>query len=240
MTCARGIPPLDVARLVKAATAWREPMVWVVSMVAMVLLVLATAVTAAPLLAQSAPPLSDQIEIELEHDSENERATAEQVRRLVDGYDVERWMWTKRIRIDERAIPHSHPVLTVHTRSLGDEHGLLATFVHEQFHWWMHTRPEAEAAAVAEFRELFPEVPASDEGGARDEYSTYLHLIVCDAEYQAMAALVGDERARAVLASQTHYEWIYETLLNDPRVREVNLRHGFDVAKADARGAGGG
>jgi hypothetical protein len=202
----------------------------------MVSMVLATAGIAGPLLAQSAQPLSEQIDLELEHDSQAERAMADQVRRLVDSYDVERWMWTKRIRIDERAIPHGHPVLTLHTRSLGDEQGLLATFVHEQFHWWMHTRPEAEAAAVAEFRDLFPEVPASDEGGARDEYSTYLHLIVCDAEYQAMAALVGEERERAVLASQNHYEWIYDTLLDDARVREVNRRHGFDVAEADARG----
>jgi hypothetical protein len=36
------------------------------------------------------------------------------------------------------------------------------------------------------------------------------------------------------MASYGHYTWIYETLLDDPRIREVNLRHGFDVAAADA------
>jgi hypothetical protein len=187
-----------------------------------------------PLVAQIAPALSERVEIALENDSEAERAAAEQLRRIVDEFDVERWIWTYRVRIDETAVPHSHPVLTLHTRSLGDDHGQLATFVHEQFHWWMHTRPQAEAAAVAEFRELFPEVPERGAGGARDEYSTYLHLIVCDLELQAMTALIGEERARALMASYGHYTWIYETLLDDPRIREVNLRHGFDVAAADA------
>jgi hypothetical protein len=135
-------------------------------------------------------------------------------------------MWTYEVRIDETEIPHSHPVLTLHTRSVGDSQDQLSTFVHEQFHWWMHTRPEAEAAAVAEFRELFPEAPVAADGGggARDEYSTYLHLIVCDLEFQAMSEIVGEQRARALMSSHGHYTWICQTLPHDVKVRAVNLR----------------
>lgn len=203
------------------------------------------AVSGDPLAGQEpGQPLSARVQIELEHGSEGEQAAADQLRRLLDAYDVARWTWTERVRIDETAIPHSHPVLTLHTRSVGAGLDQLATYLHEQFHWWVDERSDAEGAAIAEFRELFPEVPvaANGGGGARDEYSTYLHLIVCDLEFQAMAALVGDARAREILASYRHYRWIYDQVLTDPRVREVNLRHGFDVGagRAEGGGAGGG
>jgi hypothetical protein len=106
---------------------------------------------------------------------------------------------------------------------------LLSTFLHEQLHWLEDARPDAYRAAMRELRERYPEVPTAAEGGARDEESTYRHLLVCDLEYQAMTALVGPDRARQTLARITHYAWIYDKVLNDPRVREVVLRNGFDV-----------
>ena len=44
-----------------------------------------------------------------------------------------------------------------------------------------------------------------------------------------MTQLYGEERAREVLAAMTHYQWIYDRVLNDPRVREANERVGFIV-----------
>src|SRR5262249_41281436 len=70
-----------------------------------------------------------------------EAQTKEQLLRLLKTYDVSRWIFTKSIVIDERAIPHSHPVLTLHARHLQDDELLLSTFVHEQFHWfWCRTK----------------------------------------------------------------------------------------------------
>ena len=60
---------------------------------------------------------------------------------------------------------------------------------------------------------------------------TWRHLLVCDLEYKAITALVGEEVARETLAGITHYEWIYERVLDDSRVREVARRHGFDVSE---------
>lgn len=201
---------------------------------ALVCLLLSTATAALPATAQM-EPLSERIEIALEHDSERERATRDQLRRVLADYDVERWTFTERVRIAQDEIPHSHPVLTLHTRALGAPVQQLSTYLHEQFHWWVAADPEAEEAAIAAFRERFPQVPAGGPEGARDEYSTYLHLIVCDLEYQAMADQVGEAAAREILEASTHYTWIYHTVLNDPTVREVNLAHGFDVARFDAR-----
>lgn len=191
-----------------------------------------------PALAQQGAPLSERIDIVLENGTDRERATADQLRALLDDYDVGRWVWTDRVRIAAGEIPHSHPVLTLHTRALGNPHDQLSTWLHEQFHWWVVERSEAEEGAIAAFRELFPEVPVGGREGGRDEYSTWLHLIVCDLEYQAMASLVGEERARELLAATNHYTWIYDAVLNDPRVREINLAHGFDVMAVDTRGAG--
>ena len=58
-----------------------------------------------------------------------------------------------------------------------------------------------------------------------------VHLLVCDLEYQAMTTLVGQAAARETLTGIGCYKWIYEKVLNDPRVREIVLRHGFDVSK---------
>jgi hypothetical protein len=156
----------------------------------------------------------------------------EELRALTGAYDLEPWILTRDVLIDERSIPHSHPVLTLHTRHVGDEPMLLATFLHEQLHWleadpWM----DSWRGAMADLQGIFPEVPAASGGGARDDESTYRHLLVCDLEYQALTSLLGPERARDTLARVTHYEWIYERVLNDPRVREVALRHGFDVSE---------
>lgn len=166
------------------------------------------------------------IRITLERDSERERATAVQLRRTLQEYDVERWIFTRHVHIDERAIPHSHPVLTLHARHLGNEHGLLAAFLHEQFHWLEEGNADFRAAMDA-YAEAYPNAPTGGPEGARDIESTYRHLLVCDLEFQAMSLLVGEERAREVLSANRHYTWIYDRVLDDPRVREIAAAHGF-------------
>lgn len=178
----------------------------------------------AGVVAQPAP-----LEIRLEHGSDGEARTRDQLLRLLREHDVERWIFTRDIVIDERAIPHSHPVLTLHTRHLAEDLHLLATFIHEQFHWLVSEREAETAAAIAELRERWPEVPAGHPLGGRDEYSTYVHLIVCDMELQGMERLVGRDRAAGTLGTWTHYTWIYERVLTDPVVREITSRHGFIV-----------
>lgn len=170
--------------------------------------------------------------IGLANGTELESTMAGELRALVRKYDTEPWILTDRVLIDKDQIPHSHPVLTIHTRHIGNELALLSTFIHEQLHWL-----EAEPwlvdfqNAMTEFEELFPEVPSSAEGGARDRQSTYRHFLVCDMELQALTTLVGETRARETIARHRYYRWIYEKVLTDPRIREVSLKHGFNVAK---------
>ena len=177
-----------------------------------------------PLSAQETP-----LNVSTAADTPGEQATREQLLRLLNEHDIERWLFTREVLIDETSIPHSHPVLTLHTRHLGDDLELMSTFIHEQYHWLVAGQSSNEEAAIQAFRELFPDAPGRDGGGARDSYSSYLHLIVCDLEFQGMTALFGEETARRVLSGITHYQWIYERVLGDSRVREVNERYGFVV-----------
>ncbi len=170
--------------------------------------------------------------IGLANGTEAEARMASELRALLRNYDLDPWILTRSVLIDARQIPHSHPILTIHTRDIGKELELLATFVHEELHWleegpWLREF----RATMAELEEVFPEVPSSSEGGAIDAESTYRHLLVCDLEYQAMTALVGAAAAKRTLAATDHYQWIYDKVLNDARVRDVVLRHGFDLSK---------
>src|SRR5688500_14429317 len=78
-----------------------------------------------------------KLDIVLKQGTPNEAQTRDQLQRLLATYDLSPWLYTKSIVIDERAIPFSHPVLTLHTRHLKDDELLISTFVHEQFHWFL-------------------------------------------------------------------------------------------------------
>ena len=59
------------------------------------------------------------MEVTLAHGTEAEAQTRNQLQRLLKTYDVSGWTWTGKVVIDQDAIPHSHPVLTLHTRHRG-------------------------------------------------------------------------------------------------------------------------
>jgi len=63
-----------------------------------------------------------------------------------------------------------------------------------------------------------------------EERSTYLHLIVCMLELQALTELLDEPRARQQLERWTHYTWVYRTVLKDTeQLGRVLQRHGIVV-----------
>jgi hypothetical protein len=169
-----------------------------------------------------------RLDIKLVHGSPAEVQTRDQVQRLVNAYDVSPWLYTTSILIDEQTIPHSHPVLTLHTRHLKDDELLLSTFVHEQLHWFFVQKGEMTQQAIQDLRRLFPRVPVGAPDGAVTEESSYLHLMVCYTEYQAIRRLLGELKAREVMEfwASDHYRWIYSTMLDRPGdIGDVLARH---------------
>lgn len=155
-----------------------------------------------------------ELSIELGSGTEREIATKEQLLALLKKYDLQKWFFTKRVRIEEGAVSHSHPVLTLNTR-LRSELELLAVFIHEQLHWFVSERFQQTKTAIDELRALYPKVPVGQPQSARDEDSTYLHLIVCYLEYRALTELLGVEEATKIVKSLPYYQWIYKTVCTD-------------------------
>lgn len=170
----------------------------------------------------------DEIKISLANGSKAETQTKDQLQRVLKSYDLSKWIFTKSIVIDEKAVPHSHPVLTLHTRHLKDDELLVATFVHEQAHWYVLRDQKNLAAALKDFREMFPKIPVGFPEGARDEDSSYLHIAVIYLEYRAIRELLGELKAKQVMDfwATDHYKWIYKTVLERPReIGQVMFKH---------------
>jgi hypothetical protein len=174
----------------------------------------------------SSRPGRTPIEITLANGTEREQRTREQLLSLLDRYDLESWIATRYVIIEQGAVPFSHPVLKLNTRHPDNDDLLLATFLHEQIHWRVLEPPGAIANAIARARQQFPAIPVGRPRGADDELSSYLHVIINYLEWQALRALVGDERARAVIDfwSDDHYTELYRLVLRESEAIAAIIR----------------
>lgn len=173
------------------------------------------------------------LQISLKANTEKENQKKIQLERLLKQYRLSKWIFTNRVLIDEQTrIPHSHPVLTLNTNQLDDDLAALSTFIHEQIHWFEEANPKQRDKAIEELKTIYPEAPSGPPEGARDQYSTYLHLIVCYLEYQGMKELVGSEKAKLVMeiSSKRFYRWIYRTVLSDEsKLKAVTEKQGLKI-----------
>jgi hypothetical protein len=183
---------------------------------------LAAAVSLLPGLAALAAE-TPELAIELANNGPNEQSAKDQLERLTKKYDLSRWIFTKKVRIDQRTRPHSHPVLTLNTRHMMNDPLALAGFVHEQIHWFLAKKERETNKAMGDVIRLYPGAPDTvAAGGASGRQSTYLHLIVCQLEFESLRTLLGREQATAVIreeisegASGLGYNWIYQRVLDD-------------------------
>jgi hypothetical protein len=200
--------------------------------------VLAAVVLAASLCNLAAQQPLQFLAIRTAHNSAAELDTRSQLEHLISLHDLSHWTFTHQVVIDQQAIPHSHPVLTLHTRHLKQDDELLSTYLHEQLHWYLAAHAEATEAARHDLMKLYPTVPSGYPEGAQDTDSTYLHLMVCYLEQQADLEVLGEQRTAAVMRfwADDHYKWVYRTVLKDgPQIEAVLKRHGLD--NPDARNA---
>ena len=155
-----------------------------------------------------------------------------QLERILADYDLDPWVFTHTVMIEDFVVPHSHPVLTLNTRPAkrGNDIDQLSTFIHEQIHWYVDSKPVAEKKVLDIFKEWWPEVPVGRPNGAKSTYSSYMHLIVCWLEFDAMRHFLGEEKAREYVAETGYYKWIYERVLTDTdRIGDVLDKNGFVI-----------
>lgn len=170
------------------------------------------------------------LHISLASGSRHEKNTRAQLERLLERYDLGRWTFTEEVRIEEGAIPHSHPVLTLNTRHFDDDALLLSTYLHEQLHRSIETNEAQAQAAMGEFHTRYPDLPVGHPRGCRDEESNAFHLIVCALEIASVRLLAGVAEAARVLDfwCGDHYTAIYQLVRDvEPGITEVLARYGL-------------
>lgn len=157
------------------------------------------------------------ISISLAGKSDRETLARDQLLRLLGRYDLRKWRFTNRVRIQQGVIPHSHPVLTLNTRYLDDDACALSTYLHEQLHWFVWRRNPRKRRAIQELRRRYPSAPVGHPQGSENAYESYLHYVVCYLEYVALTEVLGPDEARRVFDfwCTDHYTEIYTTVLRD-------------------------
>lgn len=155
-------------------------------------------------------------EITLVNGHMREKQTKDQLLQLFEQYPLDKWLYTEHIQIDKDAILHSPPVLTLHTRHLNDSQQLIATYIHEQIHWFclLVENAEASSSAMDVFRQLYPLLLVGSPDGCDSDFSNVLHILVNYLEYQGLIELFGLEVACHIIQRKTYYKKIYELVLS--------------------------
>lgn len=175
-------------------------------------------------------PSAPAVKITTKSGTERELRTKAMLERVLQDYDLTKYTFTRDVVIEQAAINHAFPVLTLNARFADSEDELLSSFVHEQLHWHLRDRGAAQQNAIGELHRFYPRVPVGGTEGAETEQSTYGHLIDCYLEIVADRHFIGPERTSAVVADKGHYTWIYATILKDePRIASLVARYQLGV-----------
>jgi hypothetical protein len=188
--------------------------------------------TVLPARAALIPPATETpaVKIELAHGTEREQKARETLEQVLATYDLKKYTFTRRVLIEEGALNHAFPVLTLNARFATSPDELLSSFLHEQLHWHLRDHSSQQQAAVTELRRWYPTAPVGLPEGAESSFSTYGHLVDCYLEMLADREFIGRERTLAVVEHKRHYTWIYATVVRDEkRIADLVDRHGLRV-----------
>ena len=75
------------------------------------------------------------IKIDLAQGTDRERQTKARLEQVIASYDLRKYTFTREVIIEERAINHAFPVLTLNSRFANSSDELLSSYIHEQLHW---------------------------------------------------------------------------------------------------------
>ena len=177
-------------------------------------------------------PASDtpKITIDLARGTPREQLAKQTLEQVLASHDLKKYTFTRRVIIEQGAVNHAFPVLTLNPYFATSADEMLSTYIHEQLHWHLRDRASQQQAAIAELRRLYPRVPVGLPQSAESEYSTYGHLVDCYLELEADRQLLGPDRALAIVRRKPWYTWIYSTVLSDERtIAAVVDRHRLRV-----------
>lgn len=174
---------------------------------------------------QPKPGVEVPVVITTKNGTASEKKVKQRLENLLDSLDLEQYLYTKNILIQDSIIPHSHPVLTLKTNYENNVH-LLSTFLHEQMHWYTLSKNDEVDKVASTILKMYKSVPVDLPEGGGSEYSTYLHILVNYLEFHTLSQAIGYEKARnhiKFMCTQ-HYTWVYKTVLEDEKKLEALLK----------------
>jgi hypothetical protein len=178
----------------------------------------------------SARGSDSRITIDLARGTPKEQLAKQTLEQVLASHDLKKYTFTRRVVIEQGAVNHAFPVLTLNPYFASSPDELLSTYIHEQLHWHLRDRAAELQAAIAELRRMYPHVPVGLPASAENEYSTYGHLVDCYLEILADRELLGPERTDVVIHGKPWYTWIYTTVLADEKqIAGVVDRHRLRV-----------
>lgn len=175
---------------------------------------------------QDSSPSSAAIDIQLATGSAAEQQTRQALQALLRKYDLQKYTFTRQVVIEQGAMNHSFPVLTLNVRFRDVPDNLLSSYVHEQIHWYLRNHNSQRLAAIRDLEEKYPDAPTAYPAGGGSKESTYGHLVTCYLEMQADRELIGPQRTKRVIAQTPWYSWIWKTVVQDePTIAAVVQAH---------------
>lgn len=149
--------------------------------------------------------------------------TRQNLEHFLQVYDLSPLLFTNKVIIQSRALNHAHPILTLNTNFAEHPQKLLASFIHEQFHWWAGKNQIQFRQVLKELRKIYPKKP---------ENETYIHLAICYLEYEGLIFYLGKSSANKILnefiAKDKLRPWIYSVVQKDySNLKMIMKRNGL-------------
>ncbi len=176
----------------------------------------------------------NKLTITTKNNSSTELVTKEIIETLLDKWDINQYFFTYNVMIEDKAMPHSHPVLTINSFPYNDQIMHLTDLLHEQLHWYFEEEQSSVDKAVTELKLHYPEAPVGHPLGCRDETSSYEHLLLCRLCHKLTSSIFGIDEASYILyyLQNHHYLWVYDTIDKDSEYIDSLLdRYGLNFIK---------
>lgn len=133
--------------------------------------------------------------------------------------------FTLDVVVEKGAVPHSHPVLTLNTRSQSDL-SVLKTLIHEQFHWWVQEHPRY--SECVEYLKTKYEDDGEHNKSGKHPNSYWEHIIVCFNTRNYLKAILSNDEVEAVYGEWQAYPTLEKHIGENFNGFEKQLKQ-FDV-----------
>ncbi|TNC08887.1 hypothetical protein FF100_27925 [Methylobacterium terricola] len=180
--------------------------------------------------------MNDRIAIDLSAAQKSAERVRSLLLKLWATHDLQRYEYTRTVRIAPSGPCYSHPVLTLNGNFQAEEQ-VLCTYLHEQMHWYLTWYSHGNTSGWQEIwdalRQAYPSLPIGFPEGANDEFSSCLHIIVNYLEIEAVSNVLGQDVARGLAAKNFIYRGLYEIVLRDwEPLTALYRRHGLSPIRS--------